>query len=271
MRFAPLSFAVLSGSLLLIGCGGKADTPPVAKQPAGRPIAKSSEPAKSETTAKPVESGPEKTQPEKSTTTTDDTQIAQAPKPEAPGIPVERPKSQNLVAQGFAPQLPAIFMSEGHTKSLRVGVGQTFPQAALTDAAGKATELKPLLGKFTVVVFWSAKEPAALEELQDLQDRVLDPYKGVGVRVIAINPVDGDKPETKAWLTKAGFTFPTLNDPTAKLFDAVGRGPLPRTFLLDDSGKILWLDIEYSRTTLPPLGRKRTACGVERDLILSAH
>ena len=43
--------------------------------------------------------------------------------------------------------------------------------------------------------------------------------------------------------------FPVLLDDGGKLLEQLATDKLPRTYLLDAAGKILWLDLEYSRTT----------------------
>ena len=53
----------------------------------------------------------------------------------------------------------------------------------------------------------------------------------------------------QAALEKAGANFPNLLDADGKAFAQVGSERLPRTYLLDPQGKILWFDIEYSLAT----------------------
>jgi peroxiredoxin len=48
---------------------------------------------------------------------------------------------------------------------------------------------------------------------------------------------------------KTGAKFTILLDETGKAYAAVGTDYLPRTYLIDSTGKILWLDLEYSATT----------------------
>ena len=49
--------------------------------------------------------------------------------------------------------------------------------------------------------------------------------------------------------SSAGANFPTLLDADGKAFAQIGSEKMPRTFLLDPQGKILWFDIEYSLST----------------------
>ncbi len=49
--------------------------------------------------------------------------------------------------------------------------------------------------------------------------------------------------------TAVPVKFPILLDAHGSLLAMVALAGLPRTYLLDASGKILWFDMEYSRST----------------------
>ncbi|MFH1924704.1 MAG: hypothetical protein ABIP48_33040, partial [Planctomycetota bacterium] len=48
---------------------------------------------------------------------------------------------------------------------------------------------------------------------------------------------------------EAGAGFTNLLDPDGALFARVATEKLPRVYLLDADGKVLWFDLEFSRTT----------------------
>jgi len=85
-----------------------------------------------------------------------------------------------------------------------------------------------------------------LAALRDLMKGVVEPYGEKGVRVVGINV--GDSIQTvKQHVAEAAATFPNLLDTKGDFFDKVARdGKMPRTFLLDANGKVLWFDVEYS-------------------------
>jgi peroxiredoxin len=124
------------------------------------------------------------------------------------------------------------------------------PAISLTQiGGGDAAKLSELLGKSaTVVVFWKGDRRMALEELADLGPDVIEPFEKDGVTVvgIAVNESDTSAPEA---LAKAGAKFTNLLDADGKAFAEVGSEKLPRTYVLDADGRIVWFDIEYSLTT----------------------
>ncbi len=108
--------------------------------------------------------------------------------------------------------MPVVQLSAAHEKSCVVKVGDKFPSAALPDSSGKVQELDKLRGRYTLVVFWTANESAALEQLVDIEQMIWPAYKSLGLQVIAINPVDGNTPAAKAKLAPLKLSFPLLND-----------------------------------------------------------
>lgn len=157
---------------------------------------------------------------------------------------------QNLYSGGQPPQgMPRIALSEQHERACPIKLGQVFPNQALTDQAGKPQELHKLRGKFTLVVVWNASEPAAVEEFGDLEAYAYQPYKNVGLHVIAVHTMAGKTKTPAEALQKFQPSFTILHDTNGELWAKVGKESLPRTFLLDGEGRVLWFDIEYSRTT----------------------
>jgi hypothetical protein len=57
-------------------------------------------------------------------------------------------------------------------------------------------------------------------------------------------------------MRKAGATFPCLLDQKGAYFAQVAKDTrMPRIFLLDAAGKVLWFDVEYSRFSRRDLNR----------------
>jgi len=143
---------------------------------------------------------------------------------------------------------PVLALSQGHRDLCLVFVGDALPDATLPDAAGETHELRSALGeKLTVVLLWSADNPYALDQFQELQHEVV-PLSDQGVHAIAVHvgapPEDYDK-----LCADNGEGALCLLDADRSYYDQLARAKLPRTYLLDAQGKILWLDLEYSRST----------------------
>ncbi len=145
--------------------------------------------------------------------------------------------------------MPQVAFTEQHAQTCRVFTGDQFPALELSGLDGQSRDFGDLLGeKLTIIVFWSSKLPTSVEELADLQKRFLSEFGEQGVSAVAVNV--GDEPTlAKEFAQQSGATYPQLADPQRQAFAKVATEKLPRTYLLDASGKILWFDMEYSRTT----------------------
>lgn len=150
-----------------------------------------------------------------------------------------------------AAEIPKVALSEQHRAMCKVGVGEAFPEIELQTPNGDAQPIKPLLGRrATVIVFY---QPLAKSEpngprhgwmtrtlLADLGPDVSKPFGDNGVSVIAVSV--GAEP------AGVGGAL-ALVDPEGAAMAQVGSGRMPRVYVLDPKGTILWFDIEYSMST----------------------
>jgi peroxiredoxin len=166
---------------------------------------------------------------------------APLPASEAP-LPLDRLPLAELA-------MPLVVLSDQHAAICKIKVGDSFPNLELPDTAGQPRTLTELYGsKLTLVVFWDQTQPTALEELSDLNRYHLPRFGEKGLAVVAVNC--GDGPTEAAELAKAaGATYPVLIDAGRQAFSQVASDKLPRSYLLDPSGKVIWFDLEYSPTT----------------------
>jgi peroxiredoxin len=155
-----------------------------------------------------------------------------APKPAPPPAEVHKPE---------------IVLSENHAATCVIGVGDPFPAISLPDLDGKTQELRQLLGdRMTIVVFWTSSNLYAREQFARVMQEAHNRYAALGVKVVTINV--GDSAEAVQKLAaQNNVAVPCLLDTDQEAFQQVARGLLPRTYLLDAEGRVLWFDLEYSR------------------------
>jgi hypothetical protein len=123
------------------------------------------------------------------------------------------------------------------------------PALRLPDLEGQQRDAAQMYGeRLTVVCFWNDNRALARAELADLGPDVVEPFQDRGVAVVGV--AVGMPPATVVErVTGDEIAFPVLVDADGEQFAQIGEQKLPRTYLLDESGKILWFDIEYSRST----------------------
>jgi len=241
----------LGCGVLLLGCsGGDKPVTPTKSAPAGvtahaKPDTKEAAKVENKSVETPV--------------------VGENPKEDIPAIAEKEPKEKKshivlkprppvepiIVTEDDEPlptEMPRVVMSAGHEKSCKVKVGDAFPDGELTDLEGQKQKLSALRGaKATVVLVWSEKLLFANEAVADLPSHIVAPFEKDGVKVITVN-VGGEAAAVRTAVGKAAAFFPVLLDGQGEYFAQLATQKLPRVYVLDAAGKIVWFDLEYGRT-----------------------
>jgi len=209
--------------LWFAGCGAAATVPPVAKLPgtlAARPAVDS------------------KTALQKDG--------SQQPETKPPANASIRYTVRKTITPAAKPTIPRVLLSAGHAKLCTVKVGEVFPKLVLPRLGSSATDLASLYGKqATVVLFWHPDRWMARTALIDMQRDVASQFATEQVAVVGI-AVRQPAGAVQAALGQTKAAFPQLLDVDGQAFAKVGTVALPRLYVLDQAGKIVWFDIEYS-------------------------
>ena len=129
-----------------------------------------------------------------------------------------------------------------------VRVGHQLPDQELSGVDRKVSLIRSLLGKrATIVLLWKADDAYSISALEDLQTDFAAPYGPTGLAVVGINVKDSPEAARKA-VADSGSKYPGLLDGEGRYFAKLATEGLPRLYLADAAGKILWFDIEYSST-----------------------
>ena len=158
-------------------------------------------------------------------------------------------------------KVPTVQLSAAHAALCRVGVGDEMPAPRLPDLDGNERDPAELIGaKATVVVLWLGNRPMTRTLLADLGPDVVEPFGTKGVAVVGV-ATGQDVATTRKQLDEAKATYPVLLDPDGAAFALVGEKMLPRIYVLDAVGRIVWFDVEYSQATRRELGQTLQAMG----------
>jgi peroxiredoxin len=187
-----------------------------------------------------------------------------AAKPQRYAKPARKSSEPQAQATPLKAPVPKVVLTEAHEALCNVRVGDHLPEIQLQDLEGHDQDLASLYGpRLTVVCFWRGDRALAQDELRDLGPDVALAYSGRGVQVVGI-AVEETAASARQYLSETGAAFPNLVDADGSAFAKVGSEKLPRTYLIDAEGTILWFDIEYSRTTRRDLQQAiRAALGEE--------
>lgn len=251
MRATMVAILVCNAALLatITACTGTAPKPQ-----AGATIEKNSK----QVVARPAQSGTttERSTPQarpdpdsQSVTNDVETQAASATTADEPGDPAGANQITTLRAPTVLPAvMPEVVLTKAHAEDCLIRVGDEFPEFHLPDLMGRMQSRENLQGdSLTVVVFWSGDRLLAADQLRYLNEHIAR-YADLGVRPVAINV--GQTPgKVREATQNLKLHVPMLLDLDRGLFSRVAKTHLPRTYLLDRDGNVLWLDIEFSRHT----------------------
>ena len=180
---------------------------------------------------------------DRTATRDDGTFVAKPAKTPKKTKPANKPKPEEPL------KIPTVVLSKEFEEKCRVFQNQQMPDAELPDLDGNVKPLKSLYGaKLTVVCFWSAgttpKGPQTFGLKQMLSDlaAVGGKFPSPDFQLLGVNVKD--PPEAAGKLLKeANVAFTNVLDPQGTFFDKVGADALPRIYLLDAHGKILWFEL----------------------------
>jgi hypothetical protein len=176
--------------------------------------------------------------------------VEASPKPTDQANAGEQQHTSFYRADSGPAKMPKVQFTKREQSLCKVYVSDAMPAIELpkVDGGGNA-KLADLLGnKATVVVFWKGDRRMTNELLADIAADVTEPYGKAGVEVVGV-AVNESAAGAQEALTKAGAKFTNLLDESGNAFVQVGSERLPRIYVLDATGKIVWFDIEYSHAT----------------------
>jgi cytochrome c biogenesis protein CcmG, thiol:disulfide interchange protein DsbE len=125
---------------------------------------------------------------------------------------------------------------------------QTMPDIILKDVNGKNKNMADYskTGKITIISFWATWCTPCKKELTNINDLLDDWKEKYGVELVAVT-VDNSRnvPKVKPFVDGQGWTFDCILDVNSDLARAMNVLNPPQTFLIDQSGNIVWSHVGY--------------------------
>lgn len=131
------------------------------------------------------------------------------------------------------------------TNPLRAG--KAAPDFTLPSLSGEAVSLSDFGERPVLLTFWSSSCPPCREELPVLADLEED-FTAQGLTVMTVS-VDSSPEPVRDVLQEANVDLLTLLDEDSKVMRAYGVSSTPTTYLIDEGGMILMLDVGYGERT----------------------
>lgn len=128
--------------------------------------------------------------------------------------------------------------------------GQTMPNISLKDVNGKNINVGDYSknGKITVVSFWATWCTPCKKELTNINDNLLDDWRTkYGVVLVSICTDNArNVPKVKPYVSGQSWDFDCVMDINEDLKRALNVVTIPHTFLLDQTGKIVYSHNGYT-------------------------
>ncbi len=125
-------------------------------------------------------------------------------------------------------------------------LGSQMPQFTLESAVYGNVTPADLKGKVVLVNLFATWCPPCQKELAEVKDILWPKYKdNKNFKMLVIGREHTDADLTK-YNEKKGFTFPLYPDPKREVFSLFADQTIPRSYLYDKNGKLIWSAIGYT-------------------------
>lgn len=122
---------------------------------------------------------------------------------------------------------------------VEVKVGDTVPDFTAAKFGGGSLKFSEMKSKVTMVNFWATWCEACIIEMPSIV-KLRESYKDQGFEVVGVS-LDENQSLVGPALKKFGMAFPIVTDDEGKLGELFEVHAIPVTFILDRSGKVLFI------------------------------
>jgi thiol-disulfide isomerase/thioredoxin len=140
-------------------------------------------------------------------------------------------------------------------KAAHTKVGDTMPAISVQETSGETFSVAREAGKVVVVNFWATWCAPCMVEMPLLEKTVWEKHKSQDFVMVAVAR-EQDQETVSAFQKKhPAFTFPMASDPKRSTYSIFADSGIPRTYVVDRHGRIVYQSLGYSANEVDNIGR----------------
>lgn len=155
--------------------------------------------------------------------------------------------SRNIIFILLSVLLPAALLAQIPEKITYTEVGQTVPDFSFITLDGAEFDTQQLRGKIILLNFFATWCAPCMKEMPHLEKDIWQKYhKNNNFFLLAVGR-EHTKEQLRKFNEKKGFTFFIAPDTGRVIYSKFAKQMIPRNYLIDGNGKIVYQAIGYNK------------------------
>ena len=130
--------------------------------------------------------------------------------------------------------------------------GDAVPDFVVKMFDGSELDIKDLRGKVVLVNFWATWCPPCQEEMKRVGKEIVERFKDRDFVYLPISRED-TREQVAKFREKHGYSFPMGLDEKREIYSKFAKSGIPRNFLVDGGGRIVYMDLGYDKESFSRL------------------
>lgn len=127
-----------------------------------------------------------------------------------------------------------------------ITTGQQVPRFNFEIEQGKTININDYKGKLVLINLFATWCPPCNEELPSAQKQIWEKHKNNPHFAFLVFGREQDWATVLPFKEKKGFTFPILPDEGRKIYGLFAKQYIPRNYLVDENGKVIYQSMGYT-------------------------